>query len=208
VTRKLLYIPIIHTQADMGALREPVKRLTIEKLGKRIWEEKIQSVEMLWDTISSEIEGWKLSYSRVRLYQDGLPICGREMDIVRDLAGSGSRNHQLLLRLSKKGAILMGTESPELLLQEYGLMQQALAAGTGKEAARIREAQKELGRNLLQQRDKFIASRISNTLKPRETGILFLGMLHSVEKWLDKDIDVSYPICRPVPKRVTDSGNR
>ena len=33
-SRTLIYFPIVHTQADMGALKAPVVRATMEKLGR------------------------------------------------------------------------------------------------------------------------------------------------------------------------------
>jgi signal transduction histidine kinase len=68
----------------------------------------------------------------VRLYQDGLPVCGREEEIVRDLAGSGSQNHQILLELIARGARLTGSESPSLLLEEYELARQLLVGLTNQ----------------------------------------------------------------------------
>jgi hypothetical protein len=47
---------------------------------------------------------------------------------------------------------------------------------------------------LLAQRDQFIARRINDTLKAGETGILFLGLLHAVERYLDRDIRVIRPL--------------
>ena len=51
--------------------------------------------------------------------------------------------------------------------------------------------------SLLQRRDAFIAQRIHETLLPGETGVIFLGMLHSLEPWLVKDIHVTYPLKKP-----------
>jgi hypothetical protein len=55
------------------------------------------------------------------IHLEGLPVCGHESEIVADLARAGSRNHRLLLRLREFGAIIMGTESAELLVEEYQL---------------------------------------------------------------------------------------
>jgi len=191
--RTLIYIPIVHTQADMGGLREPIRRATVEKLGEEGWTHNIRAIDRFWDRISQKIRGWDLPYARVRLYQDGLPVCGREVDIVNDLASVGSRNHQLLLYLMEKGAILMGTESPELLLEEYGLIQQVLGRNDPKGEARMETQQKALSRRLLERRDRYIAERIDASLCPGETGMLFLGMLHSLEGLLARDVRVSYP---------------
>jgi len=47
---------------------------------------------------------------------------------------------------------------------------------------------------LLHKRDEFIAKRINETLRKKEIGILFLGVLHTIEAQLNKDIHVIHPI--------------
>ena len=192
--RALICGPIIHTQADMGALNEPIQRLKVKKLGKRIWERNLELVNNFWTEIEQATENLALPYERVRLYQDGLPVCGRESEIVGDLAKAGSRNHQLLLTLTRKGAVLMGTESAELLVEEYQLAKQVLAEEMSGGSARQAAQGKTLQDSLLKRRDQFIGRRISQTLLPGETGLLFVGMLHAVEAWLDKDIQVLRPV--------------
>jgi hypothetical protein len=195
--RTLIYIPIIHTQADMGALAGAMQRLAIEKLGRREWERSVKAVDQLWAVIRETIEKLDLPYPWVRLFQDGLPLCGREVQIVTDLANAGSPNHQVLLFLMGKGATLMGTESADLLLEEYQLAQQILNAQGLGEAERVQARQKLLSQSLLGKRDRYIAERINETLGEGETGILFVGMLHSLEEHLARDIQVHYPILRP-----------
>ena len=203
-TRVLIYIPIIHTQADMGALARSVRRMTIQKLGRQAWKRNVDVIGRMWEEIRRTVEGWELRWENVRLYQDGLPRCGREAEIVADLARVGSPNHQLLLSLMKKGATLMGTESPDLLLEEYRLVQQILAAEDPEEAARIEARHEARSRSLLARRDQYIARRLNESLRAGETGLLFLGMLHSLDSRLAKDIRVDYPIRRPPhPRRRT-----
>jgi hypothetical protein len=191
--RRLIHIPILHTQADMGALGAPVRAQTIAKLGQAGWERNVSLIDGVWDRIEAGIESWSLPYDKVRIYQDALPVCGRETQIVSDLATAGSRNHRLLLFLAKRGAIIMGTESASLLVQEYKLAKQALGAG-GTPAARLASSHYESrSQALLTERDRFIAERINSTLQRGETGLLFVGMLHSLENWLAKDIRVEHP---------------
>lgn len=197
--RTLIYIPIIHTQADMGALAGAIQRLTVEKLGHQEWERNVEAISQLWISIRQTIEGLDLPYRQVRLYQDGLPRCDREAEIVTDLAAAGSPNHELLLYLMVKGAALMGTESPDLLLEEYQLILRVLDARDLGEAEQVEIRQETLSRALLAKRDQYIAQRINDTLREGETGVLFLGLLHSVEGQLAGDIQISYPILRPEP---------
>ncbi len=195
-SRTLIYLPIIHTQADMGALKAPVVRATMEKLGRAGLARHLAAIDQVWTEIEAFIDGLALPFERVRLYQDGLPVCGREAEIVTELAQAGNRNHRLLLRLMQRGASLMGTESSDLLVQEYQLARQSLTSRPPR-AAGVAAQRRALGAALLQRRDQFMAQRINDTLKPGETGILFLGMLHSLERYLPKDIQVTYPLHQP-----------
>jgi hypothetical protein len=197
-TRTLIYFPIIHTQTDMGGLSESLRRATIRKLGQKGWKLQVNAIEKMWTGIERTIDSLALPYERVRLYQDGLAVCRRELQIVKELAEAGSRNHRLLLRLMEKGATVMGTESSELLLEEYELVKQVLTETESGEAAEAESRLKALSDSLLKRRDEYIADRINGTLQTGETGILFLGMLHSVEHKLDSNIRVIYPMNKPL----------
>jgi uncharacterized protein YqiB (DUF1249 family) len=201
--RRLIHVPIIHTQADMGALSQPIKEMTIQKLGQAGWERNVQAIDEIWTRIEEAIDGWSLPYERLRLYQDGLPVCGREVEIVTELAKAGSRNHRLLLRLMERGAAIMGTESAALLVREYKLVKQILDAGNARQALRLEARYKALSQTLLAQRDQAVAERINTTLRPGETGLLFLGMLHSLGNWLAADIHTDHPIFSPLTSEGT-----
>jgi hypothetical protein len=199
--RTLVYIPIIHTQADMGALRDQVRKESLKKLGRSAWKRKITLIDNFWTEIEKIIEELSLPLKRVRIYQDGLPVSGRESQIIAELAKSGSRNHSLLLRLINGGATITGTESLELLLEEYDHIKKTL----GAKSTAIRGPDKSVSASILRRRDIFIAKRINATLLPGEVGIVFLGMLHSLEPWLDKDIQLVYPIHTPVRRGEEDA---
>ncbi len=124
--------------------------------------------------------------SKIRLYQDALPVCGFEEQIVRKLADGGSANYRLLVDMMARGASLTGTESPHLLVEEYELNRRNLAGGTPSTATDALEKAKIL----LDSRDQFIADRIAQTLRDGETGLIFLGMAHSLEGRLPDDISV------------------
>ncbi len=131
-----------------------------------------------------------LDWPEVSLYQDALPVCGKEEQIVQDLARSGSTNHRLLLEFMAQGARLVGTESAELLVKEYELNRRLLldgSAGTPKPASEVQD----LSRDLLDRRDAFIARRIDETLPPGQTGCIFLGLMHSLEGRLPADISLT-----------------
>ncbi|MFO7971643.1 MAG: hypothetical protein R6U40_07815 [Desulfobacterales bacterium] len=196
--RTLIYLPIIHTQSDLGALGESIRRIGLRKVGKQSMQRKIELINRVWTEIENAIDRLDLSYESVRLYQDGLPVCGREVEIVSELASAGGRNHQLLMRLMDKGATLMGTESPELLIVEYERAKQITDTENILKKDRGKALQKRSGDQLLKKRDRYIAGRINTTLDKGETGLLFLGMLHSLQGLLDRDIRVIYPVRRIV----------
>ena len=201
--RVLISIPIIHSEADMGGLARSIRRVTVRKLGRRAWKRNVDVIARMWDDLRRTAEGWDLPWEKVRLYQDGLPRCGREVDLVTTLAGAGSPNHQLLLSLMSRGAPLAGTESPDLLVKEYRLVQEQLAANDSRGAATKADYEAR-SRALLARRDRYIARRINESLLPGELGLLFLGMLHSVEPYLAKDIEVRHPIrWLPRPRTLT-----
>jgi pheromone shutdown protein TraB len=109
-----------------------------------------------------------------------LPVCGRELALVEEMAAQGSPNHRLLVNLMKGGATLVGTESPDLLVEEYQVLQSPEERTEAKAAA------------LLEARDRFIAGRIAETLGDGEDGILFIGALHDVAKFLPRRVRVEY----------------
>ena len=192
--RKLVYIPIIHTAADMGTLAASIRGKKLFLVGRQGLARNVAAVEKMWDKIERVASRLPLTPGTVRVYQDGLPICQHEQEIVSELAESGSRNHRLLLQLQSRGARVMGTESPELLVEEYQLAKASLAFGvTAEDASR----QRQLRDTVLEKRDRFIADRINVTLGDGETGILFIGMLHSLSRFLDSDIRVAYPLGLP-----------
>lgn len=182
--RTLIVIPIVHTEQDMGSLLVQTRQTYVAKYGPEKWAEHLKSIADFWLGIAQIIKSLDPHYASVRLYQDGLPICGKEEQIVQDVAAQGSKNYQLLVELMALGSRLMGTEDPQLLLREYRFHQDALGEGdSAHQAQRV-----EQSRQLLLERDRFIADRINATLLVGEVGLLFLGLAHSIEKLMDADI--------------------
>ncbi len=183
--RALIYFPIIHSHKDLGTLDKRVSDLRTDEQADKY----LDATEHFWKMVETTIEDLELVYSHLRLYQDGLPVCGKEQEIVAEVAESaGSQNFKLLQKLHQKGAVLMGTESPELLVQEHALMTQLLKPGESTEIS-LKTAQE-----LLNKRDDYIAQRIDKTLQDNEMGLLFLGLMHNIEKKLPQDIVLIQPL--------------
>ena len=185
--RALIYFPIIHSAKDLGSLGDTVNN----SRSKEQVQEYSLAIENFWTMIATTIESLELNYSGLKLYQDGLPVCGKEKEVVRDVAALGSENYRLLQMLQDKGAVLMGTESSELLLQEHALMTQLLQSGERSESTLV------TAQTLLNQRDAYIAQRINETLQDNEIAILFLGLMHNIESRLPEDITLIQPLGKP-----------
>ncbi|MEW6375299.1 MAG: hypothetical protein AB1502_05840 [Thermodesulfobacteriota bacterium] len=191
--RRLKYVPIIHTGVEMGSLYGTLKAEYIRRYGTQRWEEHNRIIEDFWQGIRKKVSGLKLDYQKTRLYQDGLPVCGKEIDLVQELVKMGSRNHQILMELVGLGAKLEGTEDPKLLLEEYTYLKNASA---GLEKQQIKRRDQRLAKRILQKRDLYIGQRIDQTLREGETGLLFIGITHRVNEKLPKDIKIEYVIYR------------
>ncbi|WP_316190698.1 MULTISPECIES: hypothetical protein [unclassified Bradyrhizobium] len=183
---RLIYVPVVHSVAEMGSVAPAYQAAFIARYGERKWTERTAEFEAIWRLIAEMLNALKLDLPHVKLYQDSLPVCGQEARIVSELAAKGSPNHRILESLMKAGATIVGTESPALLLDEYALLQSA--ERTDAKAAA-----------LLAARDRFIAKQIDETLGEDETGILFMGALHKVTSFLPPRIKVE--VISPTTRR-------
>jgi len=137
-----------------------------------------------WDAIEAEFRAMGRGWQEARVYQDGLP--DTRADIVdRIVADVDSPNYRLLRWLAGQGAVVVGTEDPVLLQEEYEL----LKASVTDEAARQAYAARAAG--LLESRDRYIAARVGDTLPPAGTSVLFIGLQHDAVRILPPDIRVT-----------------
>lgn len=184
--RRLIYVPIVHSEADFGSLTHSLRKRYIDRFGLSNWRERIRGVDALWQEIKRRVLALEIDFHKLKVYQDGLPICGRELEIVRDLARQGSKNHRLLVELAERGATIMGTEDAQLLVEEYLRLRDGLE-GDGETVNRVNSAE-----DTLSSRDLYIANRIRETLDEGETGLLFIGLLHRVDEKLNQDMEITY----------------
>ena len=187
--RTILYVPVIHTSADLGSLAKDVTKRGITELGEEVWKEHIKRVEGFWDVISHYFDS--MDVSGMKIYQDGM-VADSEVGqkIVEEGIKSGSKNYEIISKLLQKGAILVKTEDFKLVKEERDRLLAMTRAKsiTLKLIALIKY--KLVKNRLLIKRDKFIAKRIDETLNQGETGIIFIGAYHNIKKWLPKDIQI------------------
>ena len=187
--RTLIYVPVIHTSADLGSIAKEVAKRGIRDLGQELWEKHRRTVEGFWDVVSDYFDS--IDVKDMKIYQDGM-VADDEVGkkIAEDTAKAGSKNYQLILKLLDRGAVLVKTEDFKLVKKEYDRLLAITQAKsiTKKIIAFIKY--KLVKVILLNRRDNFIADRIEQTLKAEEKAILFIGAFHNIKKRLPKDIRI------------------
>ncbi len=206
--RRLLIIPIVHSRSDLGSLDNLANQFKAAAVGVVRAQLAQNAIDGFWSALRDMFAQSDLDLENVLIYQDGLPYVSNvalqiESRIVSDLAQAGSPNHQLVQCLMQQGAALVGTESPDLLIKEYNAARRKLLQGFRATRDDAQTTEQTVGdeshssESLLEQRDRFIANRIANTLGSDQIGVLFIGLLHDVQRYLPDDIHVEYPAGRP-----------
>jgi len=187
--RTLIYVPVIHTSADLGSMAKDISKRGIRDLGEEIWTKHRKTVEGFWDAISRHFDS--LDVKGMKVYQDGMVGEGEVgRKIVEDTAKAGSKNYQLVAKLLERGAVLIKTEDFELVKQEYDRLLAITQAGSIIQKIIAFIKYKLVKSILLNKRDAFIAKRIDETLEPDEKGILFIGAFHKIKNRLPESIQV------------------
>jgi len=189
--RKLLYIPIVHNQADLGSLSLELMNEGEKKYGVSEWSKHIEEVQKSWDRVEIEINKKleNISPNKIRIYQDGLPDNGDiGMKIVDEVSRNGSKNYQIISNLIKSGAILEVAENKDLLFQEYNLITDIIKSETQDEKLKAYLLYQEMSEKLLNDRDAFISNKINTSLNVDEIGIAFFGVGHSIVDKINDDI--------------------
>ena len=187
--RTLIYVPVIHTSADLGSLAGDVTKRGIADLGEDVWKEHQRTVEGFWDVITDYFTS--VDVSGMKIYQDGMVAEGEIGEkIVEEGLNLGSRNYELVARLLKRGAILVKTEDFNLVKEERDKLLKITQAKTKLEKLFGFIRYKLTKNRLLNKRDRFIAQRIDESLPQDQTGILFIGAYHNINPKLPRDIQI------------------
>jgi len=178
----LIIIPVIHTRADFGSMGSKVP-----------FDQEIEEMKTrYWNGVFNYVQNLAVDFSKLRVYQDGLPDTSNEV-VARIVNETQTPNYNVLRWLRDKGAHIIGTESPRLLLDEYQSLQAIFNAPSGELKRVALWGYKEKSEFLLEGRDRYIAQRINETLSEGEMGLLFMGLAHEIKKLLEKEIEVSEP---------------
>lgn len=187
--RKLIYVPVIHMESDLGGAASAIESKSASLCGEERWAKHKETVVKFWDSMADYFAA--VDATNLKIYQDGLVTGGAlGTRIIEEGARRGSKNHQIILNLMRNGAEIRKTEDPYLLKEEY----QYIAGFTHSKSATEQttdNANYKLRKNqLTKERDKFVAKAIHETLKEGETGVLFMGSYHNVLPYLPRDIMV------------------
>ncbi|MBU0698011.1 MAG: hypothetical protein KKE59_01080 [Proteobacteria bacterium] len=187
--RKLLYVPVIHVDTDMGSIAPTIDKRSGEICGRDRWDKHKQIVATFWDQIEEYFK--KLNAGNLKIYQDGLMAAGDlGQTIIKEGAGKGSRNYLIVLDLIKRGAEIRKTEDIALLKEEYDRILKLAQSKSLWERTTAYIGYRFHKDRLMEKRDRFIADTINQTLKVGETGALFIGAYHDVLSLLAGDIAV------------------
>ena len=187
--RTLIYVPVIHTYADLGSLAKDVAKRGIADLGEDLWKLHRKTVDGFWDAISHYFNS--IDVSGMKIYQDGMVADGEVgQEIVEAGIKSGSKNYELVSSLMKRGATLVKTEDFKLVKEERDRLLSITEAKSVIKKLLAFIKYKSVKNRLLNKRDKFIAKRITETLNQGERGIIFIGAYHNIKKRLSKDIQI------------------
>ena len=187
--KKLLYVPVIHVDTDMGSIAPTIDKRSGEICGRDRWDKHKQIVATFWDQIEEYFK--KLNAGNLKIYQDGLMAAGDlGQTIIKEGAGKGSRNYLIVLDLIKRGAEIRKTEDITLLKEEYDRILKLAQSKSLWERTTAYIGYRFHKDRLMEKRDRFIADTINQTLKVGETGALFIGAYHDVLSLLAGDIAV------------------
>jgi len=187
--RKLLYVPIIHIEADMGSISSSIDKRSAAVCGRQRWDKHKHTVTAFWDQITKYFK--RLDASNLKIYQDGLPADGElGQKIIREGSRQGSINYRIVLDLMDRGAEIRKTEDVALLKEEYARILKLAQNKSHWERTTAYMGHRFHKDRLLEKRDIFIAGTIGKTLQKEERGVLFLGAFHDVLPHLAKDISV------------------
>lgn len=187
--RTLLYVPVIHSGADLGSLAKEVTKRGMADFGPEFWAEHEKTISAFWDALIKYFNS--LAVSDFKIYQDGMVADGEiAQKIVEEGVKSGSKNYELVSGLLKRGAVLIKTEDFNLVREERDRMLKITQART-LPAKLFGFMMYKLSKNrLLDRRDDFISKRIWETLCDGQTGIIFIGAYHNIKKRLPSDIRI------------------
>lgn len=188
--RILYYVPMIHTDKELGDLGLIIKTLREKAYGKSASNHDEKAIEVLWEKIRLWVYQTIVDARGLIIYQDGMPVGPREK--IHQLFNLILAEHHQspLFILTKElidiGAVLEGTEDINLVTKRASIYREIYQAA--EKCQNLGDIQNfivqkvEEQDELIFQADRFIAKRINETLPKGGRGILFMGYKHKVNE--------------------------
>jgi hypothetical protein len=193
MVKKLVIIPIIQSEKEMGSLKSDISAMIDRKFGKEKRDQHRKDVAVFWENLRTIVNDIldNVDPHAIKIYQDDIPIGG---EIGVKLVAMGAKdeipNHQIVLSMIERGAVLEKTENPALLKEEYEIVKAIVNAKTDPERESLSEKYKKRLFELTIERDRYIAQRIRESLGDGMFGTLFIGATHDVVPYLSPDIEL------------------
>ena len=192
--RTLHIVRVFHPLEELGTVTQPFQRLEKLELGvEGAAMRRMQKAEE-FILMAEKVVQMEVDHKKLFIFMDGFPAEQPEVEkFLYDNFVYKKRfpTYLFIDRLVRKGARLVGTESPELLREECQYVQEVTRVVETQELPEGKYAWlKSKAKDILERRDDFIAARIDSTLKDGDVGILFIGAMHHVEKRLPDDIQI------------------
>ena len=187
--RKLLYVPVIHVESDLGSIAPDIDKRSAGICGKERWEKHKKTVNSFWDSIEDYFK--KMDAGNLKIYQDGLLADGElGRKIIEEGARRGSRNFHIVLDLMERGGEIRKTEDVGLLKEEYNQILKLAQTKSFWEKTTAYIGYRVRKDRIMEKRDIYIAKTINETLEAGEKGVLFMGAFHEIVQHIAKDINV------------------
>jgi hypothetical protein len=72
--RTLLYVPVIHSIADMGSLGEELQLTSASRIGEAKWQRHVETVNHYWENIEACLERNVQDAGGMKLYKVFLSV--------------------------------------------------------------------------------------------------------------------------------------
>ena len=72
--RRLIYIPIVHSEVDFGSLTHNIRKRYIDRFGLSGWRQRVKGIDAVWEEIRKRILALEIDFCKLKVYQDGLHI--------------------------------------------------------------------------------------------------------------------------------------
>jgi len=180
--KTLFYVPIMPFGKDLDKKEVPY-------LDREAWRVYVKTVEDFWDSISDYFD--TIDVSGMKIYQDGIHD-GRKAarEVLEEGVKKGNKNHEIVLKLLKREAILVETEDPKLVHGERELVRAIKQSRSFIKKVVMFIKYMVIRTRLAHKKAEFVTKKIEETLDHDDRGIIFFGHRHKIQKKLANDIRI------------------